>query len=193
MNVVDFQNDSGTHPLSAYASRERVTKKFSEDADKNESTPENSIYRKFRPILKGALVLYDTIRADFRDVYNNENLGSAGRLDIVEKARKGHYDFPFARRPDAEWRLTKGALYPIFAAFRNKVWINKETGLAEWDGGFESVLELWRSASAELARQTQTATKDYGRKPEILGKSRGHWDNLHKTVELHLLRALRNR
>lgn len=189
MNVVDFPNDSGIHPLSAYEGRERVTKKFSEDAEKDIHL---STYRKFRPILRESLVLYDTIRAEFRDVYNRERLGIAGRLDIVEKARHGRrYDFPFAQIPASEYRLTKGALYPIFAAFRNKVWINPETNLAEWDGGFESVLSLWRDTSVELARQTQTATKDYGHKPDVLGKSRGHWNNIHKTVEVHLLRALR--
>ncbi|MBF9058771.1 hypothetical protein HKCCSP123_06200 [Rhodobacterales bacterium HKCCSP123] len=192
MNVVDFPNDSGVHPLSAYEGRERVTKRFSDDADRSELDPKLSTYRKFRPILKEALYLYDLIRAEFREVYNREKLGLAGGLDIVEKARKGHkYDFPFAGLPPAEYRLTKGALYPIFAAFRNKVWINPETGLAEWDGGFQSVVDLWRETSVELARQTQAAIKDYGRKPDVLGKSRGHWNNVHKSVEVHMLRALR--
>ena len=192
MNVIDFPNDTGSHPISAYEGRERVTKKFSEDADESEKGEKESNYKKLRPILKEALTLYDTIRHDFRKVYNVEKLGNAGALDIVERARQGHtYDFPFAQLPNEEWRLTKGALYPIFAAFRNKVWINPDTGLAEWDEGFQSVLDLWKSTSAELARQTQAATKDYGRKPDVLGKSRGHWNNVHKTVEVHLLRALR--
>lgn len=193
MNVIDFPNDSGMHPLSAYEGRERVTRKFSDDAEAHEMDPEYSTYRKLWPILKEALILYDHIRRDFRDVYNREKLGIAGGLDIVERARKGKkYDFPFGGLPLSEYRLTKGALYPIFAAFRNKVWINPETGLAEWDGGFQSVLDLWHSTAVELARQTQAATKDYGRKPDTLGKSRGHWNNVHKTVEVHLLRALRN-
>lgn len=193
MNVIDFPNHSGNHPLSAYEGRERVTKKFSDDADKHLGDPEKSTYRKLRPILKGALHLYDRIRRDFRDVYNQEKLGSAGGLDIVEKARKGKkYEFPFADLPSAEYRLTKGALYPLFAAFRNKVTINESSGLAEWDGGFKSVLKLWEITSVELAKQTQAAIKDYGRKPDVLGKSRGHWNNVHKTVEVYLLRALRN-
>jgi len=192
MNVLDFPNDSGTHPLSAYEARERVTKKFSEDADKHESNPENSNYRRLGPILKDALVLYDRIRHDFRDVYNGAGLGNAGALDIMEQARSSKkYDFPFAGLPPSEYRLTKGALYPIFAAFRNKVWVNPETRLAEWDGGFSSVLDLWVSTAPELAQQTKAAIKDYGRKPDVLGKSRGHWNNVHKTVEVHLLRSLR--
>lgn len=192
MNVVDFPNDSGTHPLSAYEARERVTKKFSDDADAFDGNPEGSTYRRLRPLLKDALILFDRVRHDFREVYNGTGLGNAGALDIMEQSKAGKkYDFPFAGLPPSEYRLTKGALYPIFAAFRNKVWINPESGLAEWDEGFASVLALWESTAAELAQQTKAAIKDYGRKPDVLGKSRGHWNNVHKTVEVHLLRSLR--
>lgn len=116
-----------------------------------------------------------------------------GSLEIVEGPLKGgkKFEFPFAGLEPEECRLTKGALYPIFAAFRNKVWIDPETGLAKWEGGFQSVLDLWDSAAAEIAQQTKSAVKDYGRKPDLLGKSRGHWNNMHKTVEVHILRAYR--
>lgn len=194
MNVIHFPNDSGTHPVSAYEARERVLKKFSEDFELHESQPSESTYRKLRPILKDALHLYDRIRHDFRNVYNDAELGIAGALDIVEHAKGNKtYAFPFAGLPNAEWRLTKGALYPLFAAFRNKVWINPETQLAEWDGEFSSVIKLWEDIAVELAMQTKAAIKDYGRKPDVLGKSRGHWNNLHKTVENHLLRDFKRR
>jgi hypothetical protein len=189
MNVFDFPNDSGTHPISAYEARERVMRKFSEDHDQHEDELENSTFGKLRPILREALVLYDRIRHDFRNVYNDADLGNAGALDIVEHAKgKNKYTFPFAGLPASEWRLTKGALYPLFAAFRNKVIVDPATGMAKWDGGFGSVLKLWEDTRVELATQTKAAIKDYGRKPDILGKSRGHWNNLHKTVENRLLR-----
>lgn len=193
MNVVDFPNDTGTHPIAAYEAVNRVAEKFSADSDKNEQIPENSTYRRFRPILKEALYLFDLIRRDFRDVYNGQKLGSAGALDIMEKAAKDKtFDFPFSGCEPSPFRLTKGALYPLFAAFRNKVRINKTTGLAEWEGGFQSVVDLWKTCQIELVTQTQAAIKDYGRKPDILGKSRGHWNNVHKTVEVYVLRALRD-
>ena len=193
MNVDDFPNNSGTHPIAAYEAMNRVAEKFSADADKSEADPANSTYRRFRPILKDALRLFDLIRRDFRDVYNRQKLGSAGSLDIMEKAAKDKtFDFPFSEAEPSAYRLTKGALYPLFAAFRNKVRINKESGLAEWEGGFQSVLDLWETCQVELVTQTQAAIKDYGRKPDILGKSRGHWNNVHKTVEVYVLRALRD-
>jgi len=189
MNVIDFKNDSGVHPIAAYEAINRVSKKFSEDADDNYEDITKSKYYRLGPILVEALVLFDTIRRDFRDVYN-ENGGNAGKLDIIERSGKGRlWDFPFADHlQDCEWRLTKGGLYPIFAAFRNKVSIDPETGMAHWDGGFTSVLELWAKSKLELVQQTKAAIKDYGHKPDLLGKSRGNWNNLHKTLEVYVLR-----
>lgn len=193
MNVIDFPNHSGIHPIAAYEANNRVAEKFSADADKNEKTPDGSTYRRLRPILRQALHLFDVIRRDFREIYNSEKLGNAGALDIMEKAAKDKtFDFPFAGLEPSPYRLTKGALYPLFAAFRNKVRLNKQTGMAEWEGGFDSVLALWKTCRAELVQQTQAAIKDFGRKPDVLGKSRGHWNNVHKTAEVYVLRALRD-
>jgi len=192
MNIFDFPNDSGTHPVSAYEARERVMRKFSEDHDAHEDDLKNSTYWRLRPLLREALVLYDRIRFDFRNVYNEADLGNAGALDIMEHSKGKHkYSFPFSGLPNSEWRLTKGALYPLFASFRNMVSIDPETGMAKWDGGFASVLTLWEAIQVELATQTKAAIKDYGRKPDILGKSRGHWNNVHKTVENRLLREFK--
>ena len=133
-------------------------------------------------------MLWDTIRRDFREVYNAETMGRGGRLDIIEKAGgKRAFDFPFAGLQPSEYRLTKGALYPIFAAFRNKVGLSAD-GEAHWVGGFPEVLELWKQAAPELARQTKQAIDDIGHKPDQIGKNRGHWNNMHQTVELMILR-----
>lgn len=193
MNVIDYPNESGSHPVSAYEAVNRVADRFSSDSDRNEADITNSTFYRLRPIMKDALHLFDVIRRDFRDVYNAETGGNAGALDIMEQAGKGKkFDFPFASLDPCEYRLTKGALFPLFAAFRNKVRINKETGVAEWLGGFRSVLDLWNLSKAELISQTKDAIKDYGRKPDVLGKSRGNWNNLHKTIEVYVLRSLRD-
>jgi hypothetical protein len=87
---------------------------------------------------------------------------------MEQGARDKKFDFPFAELEPCEYRLTKGALFPIFSAFRNKVRLNRQTGQAEWIGGFGSVLELWNVSKAELVTQTRDAIKDYGRKPDVV-------------------------
>jgi hypothetical protein len=74
-------------------------------------------------------------------------------------------------------RLTKGASYPIVAAFGNMVVQGK--GGAAWSGGFKSVLKLWSDAGPELVEGTYNATKEIGRMPDQFGKNRKHWDHLH--------------
>jgi hypothetical protein len=87
----------------------------------------------------------------------------------------------------SKYRLTKGALYPILAAFRNCVRLDKG-GEAQWIGGFESVLSMWKEAGPELVSEMFQATKDHSHNPDVLGKSRAVWSGLHKTLELRMLR-----
>lgn len=189
MNIFDFPNESSVHPIAAYEKWSVPTKKFAVDYDANESSIDTSKYYRLRPILKDALTLFDTIRREFREVYNSSDLGNAGALDIMEEARgkSKAFDFPFAGLEPSPYRLTKGALYPLFAAFRNALQVGSN-GVVEWSTGFEGVKSLWISVAPELAKQTKQAIKDYGHKPDMIGKNRGHWTNMHQTVELHILR-----
>jgi len=189
VNIIDYPNDSGRHPVHAYEKISTATNKFAADFDFHKDNLDDSTYHKLRPLLRGALVLHDYIKHNFRDVYNTAALGKAGALDIIRWKRKGRYSFPFAALPGSSYQLTKGATYPILAAFRNKVRINRKTQQAEWIDGFDSVLELWRSVGPECARQTKDAVAIYGRKPDQIGKARGHWTTLHQAVELHILRS----
>src|SRR4029079_13734735 len=186
LNVVDFPNNKPNHPIQAYEKWSAPAAKFAKDYSENSGNVKKSTYYRLRPLLKGALVLFDTVRHDFRQIHNDQG-GSAGHLKILEEAPKTkEFTFPFAKLCPERYRLTKGALYPIFAAFRNAVEI--KNGRAEWIGGFDSVMELWQDAGSELVNETYNATRDIGHLPDQLGKSRGHWANLHKTLELRLLR-----
>lgn len=189
LNAIDFPNDSGKHPVQAYEKWSIPASKFARDSEDHKGA-ETSKYQRLRPLLRDALVLFDRIRHDFHEVYNRADLGAAGKLDIVED-RKGNnkFDFPFAGLAAEKYRLTKGALYPIFAAFRNMVEIDQISGMARWKGSFSDVLKLWEQVAPEIAQQTKHATKDYGHKPDMIGKNRGHWTNMHQTLELHMLRA----
>jgi hypothetical protein len=112
-NVFDFPNNSSTHPVQAYEKWSGPAQKFAHDYQEHKDTDvKKSKYYRLRPLLKGALVLFDTIRREFREIHNQAR-GSAGSLKIMEQARKGrNFTFPFAGLPPSNYRLTKGALYP---------------------------------------------------------------------------------
>jgi len=190
LNVVDFPNDSGNHPIQAYEKWSGPLKKYADDFRKHENHPSRRKYAALEPLLLDMLDLYDRIRHDFRDVYN-ENVGSgAGRMRIVEEAplRLEVFDFPFSNQDPQKYRLTKGATYPIFAAFRNFIEYDAEKNQAKWIGGYNKVKGVWKDAAPELVRETSAATKEVGRTPDVIGKSRAHWANLHRSLENRLLR-----
>jgi hypothetical protein len=187
-NVFDFPNNISKHPISAYEKWSIPLEKFADDYKAHEPRVKNSKYHKLRPILHDALALYDHIRRDFREVHNDAG-GRAGKMNIVEEAGKlRDFDFPFAELEPSKYRLTKGAAYPMLAAFRNVV-EKDDTGNAKWAGGFKAVLRLWREAGPDLVAETVSAVEQFGRTPDHLGKNRKHWDGLHVKLQNRLLRA----
>lgn len=187
-NIFDFPNHESKHPISAYEKWSIPLKKFAEDFEESKGNLKESKYHRLRPIMHEALVLYDHVRSEFRRIHN-DNGGKAGSMNIVEdRGEKNEFDFPFAQLPPGRYRLTKGACYPMLAAFRNMVEA-EEHGDAKWRGGFRSVLKLWKEAGPELVRETAHAVEDIGRNPDHLGKNRGHWDGLHVKLQNRLLRA----
>jgi AIPR protein len=190
INVKDYPNDGDAHPIHAYEKWSKALEKYADDFKANPNRRDERLYAAFEPLLLEALELYDRIRHDFRDLFNENVSPAAGRMRIVEEAppSRGNYEFPFSRQAPARYRLTKGATYPIFAAFRNCVAYETKTKKAYWIGGFKSVLQLWKEAGPELVKETYNATKDVGHLPDQLGKSRGHWAGLHRALEVRLLR-----
>lgn len=190
MNVIDFPNDTGSHPITAYEKWSVPLTKFADDYRKNETMPKQRKYAALEPLLVDALELYDRIRHDFRELYNEHVSAAAGRLRIVEEApeRLKNFSFAFSKQPGSKYRLTKGAAFPILSAFRNCVVYDTAKNRASWRGGFDSVRKLWDEAGPELVRETYQATRDIGRMPDVLGKNRNHWANLHRTLEVRLLR-----
>ena len=185
-NVLDFPNNGNRHPISAYEKWSIPLKKFADDFEKHQEDYKKSTYHRLRPLLRDGLRLYDHIRRDFHPIHNQSG-GRAGKMNIVEEG-KGDRNlyFPFGNLDPAKYRLTKGASYPILGAFRNLVEVGPD-GDVRWKGGFDSVIASWKSIAPELVEETFNATKEIGRTPDLLGKSRKHWDNLHMKVRIKML------
>ncbi|MDO9069031.1 MAG: AIPR family protein [Deltaproteobacteria bacterium] len=190
LNIFDFPNPQGKHPISAYEKWSLVLDRFAADMEANRGHLVESKYYRLRNLLPGGLALYDYVRRDFRDMHNVSG-GSAGKMNILEmaSAKRGSFEFPFAQLEPCEYRLTKGAAFPILAAFRNYVEVDPDTGEAVWRGGIEAVLREWEEAGPELVAETAQATKEIGRNPDQIGKNRKHWDNLHMKLQLRVLRS----
>jgi hypothetical protein len=191
LNVIDFANDSNRHPVHAYEKWSIGVNRYAQDFKEHETDPENRTYAALEPLLIEGLHLYDRIRYDFRPIFNETISKAGGRLRIVEEAPKSKdkFDFVFAGLPPEKYRLTKGATFPIFAAFRNCIVYDAASNRCSWRFGFDNMLKLWEKIAPDLVRETYEATKDIVRTPDVLGKNRSHWANLHRVVRLEVLEA----
>ena len=137
-------------------------------------------YKALRPILRDILTLYDMIALEGPKKHTAAG-GKGGKLAFVESRKRGKFEFVFIGK-QSDYRVIGGALFPMLAAFRWMVQKNETTGLIEWRGGFKAVKELWNTTAPELMRATQETSNELGRKPHAIGRSRNHWQTLHKTV-----------
>jgi hypothetical protein len=189
-NIFDFPNDVNVvkHPIAAYEKWSVPLKKFADDYEENKDALGNSKYHRLRGLLKDGLILYDRIRHDFYEMHNREG-GRTGKMNIIEEAseRRGQFDFPFGLLPGDKYRLTKGATFPILAAFRTYVRESSRTGEAKWRGGFEKVLQVWEEAGPSLVEETFQLTREGVRNPDAIGKNRKHWANLYMRLQVRLL------
>lgn len=190
MNIFDYPNDAGKHPVAAYEKWSVPLQKFGDDFEEyRKKGGKGSKYYRLRGLLVNSLHLYDLIRHDFLTMHNKAG-GNAALLKIMEKASKkrGVFDFPFAPALNPkEYRLTKGATYPILGAFRNFVEIDQKTGDARWRGGFKNVTKAWEKLGPNLIAEVFSATKEIGRLPDQIGKSRKVWTDCHRELGFRLL------
>ncbi len=176
-------------PISAYEKKSLVLDDFRKDFVDNKGAR----FRKIRPILKEALVLFDVISCEFKKTHNKgdgNKRGRAGALAICDyrEPPKKPYEFIFAGKK-ADTRLQSGALYPLFGAFRWMVEANPTDGKYRWRGGFTNVKKRWEQAGPDLVRKTVEKAQETGLNANAIGKSRTHWENLHQTVGWYDLQA----
>lgn len=177
-NIEDYPNDgSSRNPIRAYTGKENVLATYLK-------RPET--LKHLRPLLKDILILHDTISFESRELWNKSSRGrKGGSLAFIDKAEKAKFEFPFIGKT-GDYRLYRGALFPILASFRWMVVNDEQTGEARWRGdGFNDVLRLWRDLAVKLLEATWETSDELGRKADAIGKSSNHWKNLYNVVAFH--------
>jgi hypothetical protein len=166
-NISDFPTDKDDFPVRAYSSKNAVLSSYIANPDK---------YKKLQPILKDILQLHDIISIEASSCHNRTG-GKFGSLAFTESTRGRSFLFT---GDTAEYRLTRGALFPMLGAFR---WMIEETPKGiQWKGDFNTVKNLLSKSAGELMAATQQTSNDLGRNPNAIGKSRNHWANLYRTL-----------
>jgi hypothetical protein len=197
LNPTLYPNDTKaggeiSHPIDSADHKRGCLKKFEQN---------DEAYNELAHLLPDMLHLYDLIRSDARDRYNDGGGKRGGRLRIMmSKKRKDGTSkddalyFPFIRVGKAygqhgTWELTYPATFATLAAFRNFL-VKDEKGTWQWKGGFGAVEAAWRDLGAELVvtcQETAVSLPEH-KMAVLLGRNRPLWTVLHKTVREYLTR-----
>jgi AIPR protein len=199
LNPILYPNETNgggelTHPIIAADHKRGCLRRFDQDQES---------YDKLAHLLPDMLHLYDLVRSDARDRYNETGKGKrGGRLRIMtsKKRKDGSTKddalfFPFLRIGKASygrqgtWELVYPATFAILAAFRNFLTLG-EDGKYQWKGGVEAVEKAWQDLGAELviACHETAVTLPEHKMAVLLGRNRPLWTVLHKTVREYLTR-----
>src|SRR5581483_5814773 len=157
LNPVLYPNDTKgggdpNHPIIAADHKRGCLRRFDQD---------DAAYNQFAHLLPDMLHLYDLIRSDARDRYNDGGGKRGGRLRIMTNkkrkdgtAKDDALYFPFIRigkgyGKHGTWELISPATCAVLAAFRNFL-AKGESGVWQWRGGFAAVEAAWHFLGAEL-------------------------------------------
>lgn len=166
-------NSVEKHPKYAYSAKAKCLKQF-------EEYPES--YQKLRAVLKDILYLHDIIKTQGPEMHNKRG-GKAASLGYVEKRVKSPLEMIFIEESTKVY-LSKGALFPILAAFR---WFIKEdpiSGLYVWKNknGFKDILSIWQKHGPRLMGSIQEAYIAVGKDPNALGKNTITWSSAYSEL-----------
>lgn len=176
-NVKHFT--SSNHPKTAYVSKAKCLELYEKDQES---------FEMLRPILKDILFLSDYVSVRGYERCNDEGLHSGGWVGVYENKKKGH-KFLFMQA-EHKYRMYDGALYPILGALRFLVEKKKGDATYSWRlNSFNEVKKFFDDVAPKLLTITYNTSLTYGRKPNPVGKSDNHWEQLYQTVELHFLRS----
>lgn len=173
--------DVESAPLIGYTSRKKCLELFSD--------PEGlEGFKSLAPLYVEILKLCDFIQSRFPAIYQ-EIGGVMGIVGDEKKKTAGtklakvigikHYSTGvplFYLGEKSEWNVPAGFIYPMLAAMRGIVGYN---GTTHWK---TNPTEFFNKVGPALVKMTLETSKQVGRRPNAVGKSRPHWTQLHTHV-----------
>lgn len=174
LNAYRFGNDASSqqHPVFAYSASSRVLKDYLED-DKTG----NPTYRRLEPILHDILQLRDYLEMRFPEYYksygglHNTDAGRFGRLKEIRSGRTNELIF---LQKSVNYEVPDGWLLPVLASLRVLVDTSQEKAM--WKTDPRRFADEIGSTLLEVLVDT---SRQLGRNPNAVGKSRPLWSHLY--------------
>ncbi|MEH7514262.1 hypothetical protein V7146_16230 [Gottfriedia acidiceleris] len=169
---IELHDGAANHPKYAYSQRAKCLNQYEEYT---------ASYKRLAPILKDILTLHDKIKYEGPIVHRKQ--GGKNTIGYIETRERTPIELIFINKTTDEF-LSKGAAFPILAAFRWFVKIDEKTGLYHWKnkGGFMDILAIWDDHGDHLMNAIKQSYIAVGKNANELGKQTITWSSTYSEL-----------
>lgn len=174
-----YPEGGNTQPIQSYTGKEASLNRFLRLKDSRDQ-----IVKNMTPIIPDIFEIWEMIETTFADKSTSVNR-------IYRKKKMSKYDGKnsvsysvFGNQP-MNYFLPKGLIFPIVAAFRALVEVDKSTQLYGWKASPE---DAWNELAGKLINIIMTSSEDLSGSPDAVAKSPNTWDLLYKEILIYSMR-----
>lgn len=172
-----YPKGGDAQPIQSYTGKETSLNRFLRLKDSRDQ-----IVKNMTPIIPDIFDIWEMVETTFADKGNTVNRTYRGKKmsKYVNEDTVVNYSI-FGNQP-MNYVLPKGIIFPIVAAFRALVKVDKSTQLYSWEMSPE---KIWNRLGGKLINIIMTSSEDLSDSPDAVAKSPNTWDLLYKEVLLY--------
>ena len=172
-----YPKESDAQPIQSYTGKEASLNRFLRLKDSRDQ-----IIKNMTPIIPDIFQIWEMVETTFADkgntvnrTYRKKKMSKyVGEDDIINYSVFGNQPMNYV--------LPKGLIFPIVAAFRALVQVDKSTQEYSWKISPELI---WNKLGGKLINIIMTSAEDLSDSPDAVAKSPTTWDLLYKEILLY--------
>lgn len=172
-----YPKESDAQPIQSYTGKEASLNRFLRLKDSRDQ-----IIKNMAPIIPDIFQIWEMVETTFADkgntvnrTYRKKKMSKyVGEDDIINYSVFGNQPMNYV--------LPKGLIFPIVAAFRALVQVDKSTQEYSW---IISPEIIWDKLGGKMINIIMTSAEDLSDSPDAVAKSPNTWDLLYKEVLLY--------
>ncbi len=172
-----YPKGGDTQPIQSYTGKEASLNRFLRLKDSRDQ-----IVKNMTPIIPDIFNIWEMVETTFADKGNtvNRTYRRKKMAKYVDENTVVSYSI-FGNQP-MNYVLPKGLIFPIVAAFRALVKVDKSTQVYSW---VMSPEKIWDKLGGKLINIIMTSSEDLSDSPDAVAKSPNTWDLLYKEILLY--------
>ncbi len=172
-----YPKGGDTQPIQSYTGKEASLNRFLRLKDSRDQ-----IVKNMTPIIPDIFRIWEMVETTFADKGNtvNRTYRRKKMSKFVDENTIVNYSI-FGNQP-MNYVLPKGLIFPVVAAFRALVRVDKSTQVYNWVMSPEII---WDKLGGKLINIIMTSLEDISDSPDVVAKSPNTWDLLYKEILIY--------